>query len=378
MKKPVVIGLRPRLDAGFLTTDALARRAGMNTGNLVYAHAICRHLADYDRLFDSGDPPEWVNDSGDVGVIQAANQLGSHFDEPGQVDRLAALEVGLVAIGLGAQSASEANMPELSANALRWLRHIADRAPTSAPNLAIRGAFTGKVLDAHGFADRWRIIGCPSLFLNPAPRLGKQIAANLRPPRRIAVAAGHQGWERLAAVEASLARLVTETDGSYVGQHGLSMMMLTRCEGHQLAADKLERCRQYICPEMDAPAFLRWARAHGNVFFDVPSWVEHYRRFNFVVGTRIHGTALALQAGVPALCVTHDSRTLELCRTMKVPYVEAADVPNGVSRSDLLALTRFDADEFDENRRMLCRRYVEFLKENQLRPVEWLERLGSA
>lgn len=378
MKKPVVIGLRPRLDAAFLTTDELSRRAGMNTGNLVYAHAICSHLADYDRLFDSGDPPKWVNKFGDIGVIQAANQLGAHFDEPGQVDQLAALEVGIVAIGLGAQSNSEADMPKLSANALRWLRHMVDRAPTTAPNLAIRGAFTGKVLDAAGFAGHWRIIGCPSLFLNPNPRLGREVAANLRPPRRVAVAAGHESWAPLKDIEASLARLVTDTGGSYIGQHGLSMMMLTRGEGDQLRAGELERCRDYICPDMDTPAFLRWARAYGAVFFDVPSWVEHCRRFDFVVGTRIHGTALGLQAGVPALCVAHDSRTQELCRTMKVPYVEAGDVSGGISREELLSLTRFDADEFDENRRMLARRYVAFLKDNQLRPVTWLEGLASA
>ena len=129
---------------------------------------------------------------------------------------------------------------------------------------------------------------------------------------------------------------------------------------------------------MDLDDFARWSRAYGNVFFNVSNWIEHCRRFDFVVGTRIHGTAIALQAGVPALCIVHDSRTLELCQTMKVPYVMADELADGIRRDELLALSHFDAVEFDENRRMLCRRYTTFLKNNMLRPANWLEDLGNS
>lgn len=130
---------------------------------------------------------------------------------------------------------------------------------------------------------------------------------------------------------------------------------------------------------MDLDEFVRWTERHGNVFFDVPSWMEHYRRFDFVIGARIHGTMLALQAGVPAVCIVHDSRTLELCQTMLVPYVLAKDISTGVTRDQLPDLfAQFDAAAFDTNRRMLARRYVDFLETNGLDPVSWLRNIAAA
>ena len=378
MKTSFVIGLQPRLDAAFVPTDVLYSRTGANTGNLVYAYAICNHLPDHARVMNIGTVPEYMNRAGQIGVIQAANQLGAHFDASTQADRFDRLEIKLVAIGLGAQSTSEDTMPALRPSTTEWVRRIVERAPGAVPNLAVRGDFTVKVLEHYGFTGVAEVLGCPSLFLNPNPHLGREIAKNIRIPRRIAVAAGHQNWRHLAHIEAALGRLVTQTDGSYIGQHGFEMIALTRGEAERLPPKELMRCRDYVCPDMELDDFTRWSRAYGNVFFNVSNWIEHCRRFDFVVGTRIHGTAIALQAGVPALCIVHDARTLELCRTMKVPYVLAGELAGGIQLDDLLALAHFDPFEFDENRRLLCRRYTTFLKNNMLRPANWLEDLGNS
>ena len=101
------------------------------------------------------------------------------------------------------------------------------------------------------------------------------------------------------------------------------------------------------------------------------------RRFDFVVGSRIHGTLIGLQAGVPSLCIVHDSRTLELCQTMKVPHVLAASLGSSMTKAQLLSRFKFDADEFDCNRRALARKYIAFLRLNRLKPVQWLVDLGG-
>jgi hypothetical protein len=44
------------------------------------------------------------------------------------------------------------------------------------------------------------------------------------------------------------------------------------------------------------------------------------------MGSRIHGNISALLAGVPAVVIVHDSRTLELARYHEIPYIMAADV----------------------------------------------------
>ena len=41
------------------------------------------------------------------------------------------------------------------------------------------------------------------------------------------------------------------------------------------------------------------------------TWLEYLRDFDFATGTRLHGNVAALLAGVPAVLLAHDSRTLE-------------------------------------------------------------------
>lgn len=378
MDKAYIIGLQPRIDSAFLSTETLSRCCGLNTGNLVYAHAIDSHLPDAKRTMDIGAPVEHMNRAGRIGVIQGANQLGTHFLAGRQPERFARLDTKLVILGLGAQSELDLAIPELSPNTLDWVRAIADQAPTDAPNVGVRGEFTAEVLDHYGFGDRTQVLGCPSLFINPNPRLGREIASRVAEPQRVAVIAGHESWPALAKIEASLARLVTETNGTYIGQHDLRMMRLTRGEAATFDEADLAHCRNHIRPDLEPEAFIRWTRTYGNVFFDISAWLEHIRRFDFAIGARIHGTVIALQAGIPALCIAHDSRTLELCQTMGVPHVTPQDISEGVKRDDLLALFDFDADAFDANRQLLAKRYVRFLKGNSLRPVRWLEDIADA
>ena len=377
MRDTFIIGLPPRLESNYLSTERLSIRAGLNSGNLVFAHAISSHIAGDPQVMDIGAPPQQMNRAGRIGVIQGANQLGAHFTADQWAERFEQLTVKLVIIGLGAQSNISGATPDVPQSVLNWVRRVVERAPGEGPNLGVRGQFTMKVLHAYGLADYAEVIGCPSLFINPDPGLGRAIAANLQKPRRIAVVAGHEEWHDLARIEASLGRLVSQTGGSYIGQHGLNMMKLTRGEAGDLAEKDLEALGNYVCPDMNLGEFIRWSRIHGKIFFDVSDWMDYYKGFDFVIGTRIHGTMLALQAGIPALCIAHDSRTLELCETMKMPHVTADSVRDGVTRDELVSLFDFDPDVFDENRRNLCKNYVAFLKRNALRPVRWLQSIAE-
>ena len=377
-----VLGQPVAADSAFDTTETLYRKVG-NTGNLAFARAIYEHLGGESA---GVDVVEWsatnerVEGAGRVGVIPAANQLGRHTDFAWLARRWSDLDVRMVMIGLGAQGPNEEHIPEVSEGTLRWIEGIANHAPADGPNIGVRGAYSLRVLEHFGLADRATVLGCPSLFLSPNPSLGRDVADRMGVLERVAVVAGHFGWKRLWRLEASLAKLVDDSHGSYVGQAPLEMVMLTRGEADQMADEALSRCRDFICPDMSLPSFAKWSREHGNVFFDISPWLEHYRRFDIVVGTRIHGTLLALQAGVPALCIAHDVRTTEMCRTMGLPFVSANDVLDGVTREQVAMLVRerFDPDAFDANRLRLCSNYAEFLRNNTIEPVPWLVALARA
>lgn len=377
MTKSFILGLDHTIPAApFLATEDLYGLVGQNTGNLAFHHAIVQHLGGAVKTVGWSASAEQMANSGDIAVLPCANQLGPHADFGGMAKKFESIQTRLVAIGLGAQSGVDEKIPEVPEGTLNWLRAMIDRRGNG-PNIAVRGEFTRVVLQHYGLAEHSIVLGCPSLFINPDPALGQKIAANVREPKRIAVASGHHAWKHLARLEASLANMVTATNGGYVGQSPLEMILLTRGEVDKLSEAALLQCRDYVCPALDLEEFKVWSKAHGQVFFDIPSWMEYYRRFDFVLGLRIHGVMLALQAGIPALCIVHDSRTLELCATMKVPYVLARDVSSGISRSTLMSHFKFDGHAFDCNRQMLCVRYVNFLRDNNIQPCEWLMRLAA-
>lgn len=361
-----LFGLDASLPGSFSSsTEELLYLSGGNTGNFAFHYGITKEI-DLARRAAWIDPVDVINASGEVGIVPAANQVGPHVNMQQFANIFEQLTSRFVAIGLGAQCDMQGRVGTVPAGTVAWLKALVDRAPTSAPNIAVRGDLTARVMEGLGFGANVEILGCPSHFINPSPQLGKELAARSKQPiRRIAVCAGHSGWTSLAKLEQSLARLVTVTNGAYIAQSDLPMVQLVRGR-NEMAHEELRRLRDYILPELEMGELLEWARRYGNVFFDVDHWMEQYRRFDLVIGVRIHGVMLALQAGVPAVCIVHDGRTLELCQTMKIPYILASDYPDGLTRAQIPQLLDVDWAAYDETRAALARRYAAFLERNKL------------
>jgi polysaccharide pyruvyl transferase WcaK-like protein len=90
-------------------------------------------------------------------------------------------------------------------------------------------------------------------------------------------------------------------------------------------------------------------------------------QYDVVVGMRIHGVMAGIQGGVPSICICTDSRTLELCQTMKIPYVDARDYKEGINMEQIAAiLGNWDAEAYDANRRVLAKRFHGFFLDNDL------------
>lgn len=349
------------------TTEMLYNATGQNSGNLAFHFAL-------EQMFNLSLPPKgWASSNAELAsmegtaVLPCANQVGAHANYGWLADKVLHLSGSAVAVGLGAQSGTSGNIPEVPDGTLKWLKAIAEKSTGDYANIGVRGAFTHKVLKHYGVSEKVEILGCPTLFINPDKDLGYKIAERIKSyPKRVAVPSGHHKWTHLSKIEQCLASIVTETDGSYIGQSPLEMYKLTRGEVCQLDTEALAQCKQYIMPYVSDKTFIRWCNRYGNIFFDIPSWMEHYRRFDFIVGPRIHGAVLGLQTGVPSLCIVHDSRTLELCQTLKVPYVMASEILKGFSLAELWDKVTFDAQEFEENRTILAAKFCRFFENNGL------------
>ncbi|WP_200281562.1 polysaccharide pyruvyl transferase family protein [Rhabdochromatium marinum] len=355
-----------------LSAEELARAVGHNTGNLAFHYAIDQQLGGSLTCLNWGTDPELINTQPGCAVLPCANQLGGHVDLGALAQSFERIDRPMVAIGLGAQSSNTAVMPDLPEGSLRWVRAIIAQAPSKAPNISVRGAFTQRVLDHYGLGAQTQVLGCPSLFINPDPALGQRIGRRFGPIRRLAVAAGNP-WEPWNRLERSLAALVTQQRGAYIVQHPLELLKLAWDETQSLSDASLSSIRAAIDPAMSRDDLATWSRLHARVFGSIPEWMDALGEFDFVVGTRVHGIVLALQAGVPALCIAHDSRTLELCETMCVPHVTIAEVIDGVTLEDLPRLFRFDPLAFDQRRQNLAQNYWDFLWRNGIETQPFLQ-----
>lgn len=348
-----------------LGTRDVYNKVGHNTGNLAFHYAINRMIGTVPRAVPWGATPEQIDAAGDVAIMPCANQLGAHMDMQGLANTFSKIKAKVTAIGLGAQAGSNLGIPELPQGTLYWLQQLVDRAPSKHPNITVRGDFTKSVLEHYGFGGNAVSLGCPTLLINKDANHGEKLEERYkRVPRKVAIAAGHPNWKHLSALEASLVRIMEDTHGSYIVQATDELVALSRNEFSYVKPEYLENLKSYLKLNLDPLQFHDWVRRYFISFYNIPAWMEYLRRFDFIVGARIHGVMLGIQAGVPGLCIAHDSRIRELCEKCQIPYVLADDVKNGITVRDLMKLSKFDGKSFDRNRAEIVEQYRLFVQNN--------------
>ena len=359
----------PILNHDIISAEEAFELAG-NSGNLLFRSAIYKHIGRQYPQVKYGKLIKYPKSSDNLIVIPCANHLGKNSASFGanRLKNFKGIKSPMIAIGLGAQADDKHKMPQVPSDVIEWLKIIINNAPSNYPNISVRGSFTQEVLNNLGFENKSIVLGCPSLFINDATNLGSIIERNMKiwPPKRIAVSCGQPLKPKYEKIEAALAKLVNQYNGAYIVQHPLTMIQLAKGEFSQVDKNIIEKTNKVLVPNLNQDEFFDWCKKHMRVFFDIDAWMEYLRGFDFVFGTRIHGTMIALQAGVPAVCLTHDSRTKEMCETMKIPHIDMhqLDLEN-LSLEDILKQFSFDPREFDENRKSLARKYVHFLNENK-------------
>ena len=378
MTRPVILGAMPYVyDYYRKSATALLDETGGNTGNLAFRFAIATQLVSPAILPWHASIAN-IRAAGDLIVLPLANQLGAHTQLGSQVERLQQIGLPILGLGLGAQAKSSSEDIVLDPGTKAWLETLVMRAPTAGPNLGVRGPYTAEQIAKQGFPRAALVTGCPSNFINSQDDIASSIAAGFkRKIRHIAVAAGIPYIPILANIERSLAEIVTATTGAYIVQHGLEMIRLARGEFDLMAPETFAICKKYISPASTDDEFKTWCRTYAYAFLDVRAWMDFLRRFDFVVGTRIHGIMLAIQAGVPAGCIAHDSRTMELCTTMGLPVCHYTDIRAPLTRDNLLDYFNFDPDHYRETRRRLCANYLSILASAGVRASEGLIKLAS-
>src|SRR5262249_50382433 len=260
---------------------------------------------------------------------------------------------------------------------LRYLRALSERSR----QIGVRGEYTASVLAGIGIRNTV-VIGCPSNFINPLPKLGALIEQKLRRGafRRLAVAAGDLTPEH-GRVERKLFRWLLVRAGAYICQSHPALVALARNRPDEVPTPDVDCIRQYLQrPTVrlrPRSKFLAAARQSFRVFFDAGAWLEFLASFDLAVGARLHGSLLAVQAATPGVCIHHDARTEELCRTTALPSLSVPDFLSARRPRDLVELTAFDGSKFDRTRAALARDYRNLLVMNGVDVSDDLTKLAA-
>lgn len=346
------------------TTSQIFNQVGKNTGNQLFRFAIYSHISSPRKIVDFNTDPEYIKNNFDILVIPSANQVNPAWDLGSKAKFIEQCQLPVLAIGLGAQANKTdfADKLELQPGTIRYLQVLSEHSKI----IAVRGEFTAKCLHQYGIKNTV-VIGCPSIFLSPHSNLGQIIEPKYQKQIiKLSVASASFPPDTIhQLVERKLIDLVDLYQGYYICQAPQDLIALSRSRLEEIQKpDYLLNLHSYLMPRVSYSEFVSFARRHFTSFWNVESWLEFLSTCDFSLGKRIHGNIAAIQAETPALVITHDSRTEELCNTLKIPNITMKDFLSTHNLIDLTTKISFDGKEFDTNRIKLAEIYYSLFLEN--------------
>lgn len=350
--------------------DTLARNTlGTNSGNLIFAESVWKTLSTKDaKITMNGysanpDKADYINAHYDVFVLPFANAFRPSFLQI--LDKFSALierlTIPVVVTGVGAQTSLDGSAKyeeKMREPVTRFCKAVLARSGS----IGVRGEYTYQFLRNLGFdEDQVDIIGCPSMFYygpdfpnvtkkgsllqNSKLRKQDKISMNVSPyvPGIDEIfERNYKRYKKLVYVpqnNESLDQILW--NGAYLKEPGRVFPKTTQ---HPMF--KEDRLRFFIDPK---------------------TWLNHFKGYRFVFGTRIHGNIMALLAGVPAFVLAHDSRTLELVRYFEIPHMRMDELPENVVAEDLFEIADYTNMLSGHQKRFDT--WVGFLDKNGLKHV---------
>ena len=364
MKKLLLRAAKDPFDVTSAAVTLKQNTIATNVGNLVFSNAVYKHLSADGTTVEvngprlNGDPAdaERINEVYDAFVIPLANAFRPSFMRHLETltKLIERLDIPVVVVGVGAQTdlGQDINaMSGMNKKVQQFVSAVLDRSAT----IGVRGEFTAEYLRSLGFNDV-DIIGCPSMFLHgPGFRIAEP-KESLRADARIAFSYTPyaDGDGNLAALVASA--ITDYPEVAYYPQNSRDLSLLYWGDTSRLSGISGETPLQMTHPLLQA----------GRTRFplDPQTWMRELSEYDFAVGSRIHGNITALLAGIPAMVLAHDSRTLELSRYFGIPHRKLSDVGEGTTVADLYS--QADPSDFNKGYDGRFEHYLAFLSKNGL------------
>ncbi|MCF6304424.1 MAG: polysaccharide pyruvyl transferase family protein [Rhodobacteraceae bacterium] len=305
----------------------------VNSGNMMHGAAARNLIGDFIEApgrWNDQDVERISTECSHI-VFVAANGIrpGAPDDHPFTrnqsiiTENILRTDLPVVVFGLGVQSKlGKLPAKTIPSATLRLLEVLSERSK----EIAVRGHFTAEYLNDLGIKNT-KALGCQSCFYHATPKFTapkikaetNNIAFNYTAPNR----------------EKNAVSMAIRGGFSMFGQEETAETNLLN--GDSQFFDQSPKLRKFFWrTNISRKEYADWLHQYFCRFYDMPSWFEKMQAFDFSFGTRFHGNMVALQCGVPALWVVHDTRTMELCDYLALPYMMRDDVEKIRDISQLL------------------------------------------
>lgn len=343
-----------------------------NSGNMIHANApikiyknaIYHHHVNINS-YDCLNFSDFINKKCSHLIITMANTLkiGAIREEKfaNLLKFIKKIEVPIVIFGLGVQSIDD-NLESavLSNDAIEALKFLSKQSKL----LGVRGEFTKKVIEKNCGIDNLYVTGCPSLFSMKKDNyhlLKEKINNYSGVP-------AYSGTNYQREIELNeLCNAIKKNYYLIEPANRFNYSFYLKCINESAKFD-------------DIPYFLKkkikdktfnfeilksFYERRLKLFRNIDDWIDFNKNvISYTYGTRFHVNMASVLSGVPALWLTHDSRTRELANFMCLPNCSIENFDSN-KLEDYMSY-----DKFIENLPRLFSNFNHYVVENGLPSVE--------
>ena len=350
-----------------LSVDSAYRQSGNNLGNMVFVNAISDQLKYESSVFSYSLDASTVNNDFDAVVIPAANWLNPGIDLGGFYEIIKNIKIPCIVIGIGAQSDDYNNIPKLPDGTIKFLDHVS----ANSVSIGTRGLFSEKVLHHYGYTSA-KAIGCPSVYWNcsrVAPKVDKK--SSFSHDKFVIQGTRHNipnnsfYTKGVAKTQREILLKARRENIPYIIQSEYEELFYVNSSiSDDTSLEKITARLEGYYNEKLEDGLSEYLRDKMLYFYDVSSWKKKLSDFDFLLTSRIHGAIMALHAGLPAMLICHDTRTLEIAEFCGIPHVHLEEYRQNDNLDFLFSSVSYEkllALYFDN-----FIRYRDFLNENSL------------
>ncbi|KAA8375838.1 polysaccharide pyruvyl transferase family protein [Leuconostoc carnosum] len=341
---------------------------GQNMGNMLFYGSVYNTINDGENNIISDNVSiESINNS-DYFLLPQANLFYKYFinNIENHIERFKQITVPSVIVGIGYQSSvGGTSLSEEDPRLNEAVRRFGAEVLKHSASIGVRGRITKDYLMGLGFAESdVDIIGDPSIRFfggkfNTELREYKafdpkfKIAVNYTPSRY------NKKWGEL------INSIFDNYDNSFaILQDTYEFHPLKWKYEGLLLPEVPASVKKANIPVMSGSKIHKENRAR--FFTDPKSWFTSLATFDFSIGTRIHGNIAAILSGTPAMTIAIDTRTLELAKYFKMPYIKLEDITADTTVEQLYNQAVREMPVFYSNYNNVLRDYEKFFKKNDI------------